>query len=337
MKTDNINEYKKRNRRFYTSIIILVGILFLLISFSLVYGNTIYSPSTVIKVLLGEDIDGAVFTIKTLRLPRTLGAVLVGFSFGMAGFVFQSILRNPLASPDIIGVSSGTSLVAVFCIIFLRVSGGIVSLVSVIAGLLVALVIYLLSSYNGFSKGKMVLIGIGTQAFFRAMTSFILLKASEYDVGSTMKWLNGSLNNVEMSEIPILLFVVILAGGGLCFHSKHLSAIELGNEYATTLGVNIKSIYPMLIALAVILVAFSTAVTGPIASVAFLSGPIASKIVGQGRVNLIPSALVGAILILGADMVGQYAFSVRYPVGVITGMLGAPFLLYLLIQMNRKG
>lgn len=330
------NGYKKRNKRYIVCLIILLAVLCILISITMIYGNTIYPPSTVIKALLGQDIDGA-FTIRTLRLPRMLGAVLVGFSFGMAGYVFQSILRNPLASPDVIGVSSGTSLVAVFCIIFLRLDGMLVSIISVVSGLIIAFLIYRLSSYNGFSQGKMVLIGIGAQAFFRALTNFVMLKASEYDVGSTMQWLSGSLNNIQLGEIPILAFVVVVGGVFLIAHKNHLIAIQLGDEYAITLGVNIKTIYPILIGFAVCLVAFSTAVTGPIASVAFLSGPIATRIVGQGRSNLIPAALVGAILILSSDLIGQYAFAVRYPVGIITGMLGAPYLLYLLIKMNQKG
>ncbi len=329
--------YKQRNRRWKISVIILCIILFVIASITMMYGNTIYSPSVVMRVLMGEDIQGATFAIKTLRLPRMLGGVLVGFAFGMSGYIFQSILRNDLASPDIIGVSSSTSLVAVFCIVFLRLDSTLTSIISVTAGLLTAFLIYRLSSYNGFSQGKMVLIGIGAQAFFKALTNLILLKASEFDVGATMQWLNGSLNNVVLSEIPTLFIVVLVCGTVLLYHGKHLGAIGLGDEYATTLGVNIRTIYPILMGFSVILVAFSTAITGPIASIAFLSGPIATRIVGNGRANIVPSALVGAILILLADFIGQNAFAVRYPVGVITGILGAPYLIYLLVRMNKKG
>ncbi len=329
--------YKQRNRRWIISVIFLSVMLFFVISITMMYGNTVYSPSTVIRVLMGEDIEGATFAIKTLRLPRVLGGMLVGFAFGMSGYVFQSILRNDLASPDIIGVSSSTSLVAVFCIVFLRLDSTVTSVISVMAGLLTAFVIYRLSSYNGFSQGKMVLIGIGAQAFFRALTNLVLLKASEFDVGATMQWLNGSLNNVTMKDIPVLFIVVIICGAVLIYHGRHLGAIGLGDDYATTLGVNIRTIYPVLMGFSVMLVAFSTAVTGPIASVAFLSGPIATRIVGNGKANIVPSALVGAILILLADFIGQNAFAVRYPVGVITGILGAPYLMYLLVRMNKKG
>ncbi len=337
IKNDLSVGYKQRNKRWNRCVIILCAILFFVISISMMYGNTIYSPGTILKVILGENIQGATFTIMSLRLPRTLAGVLVGFAFGMSGYVFQSILRNDLASPDIIGVSSSTSLIAIFCIIFLRFDSTLTSVVSVFAGLITAFIIYSLSSYNGFSQGKMVLIGIGAQAFFRALTNLVLLNASEYDVSSTMQWLSGSLNNVTLDEIPVLFMVVIICGIFLISYSKHLGAIQLGDEYATTLGVNIKTIYPILIGFSVALVAFSTAVTGPIASVAFLSGPIAKRIAGNGKSNIITAGLVGAIIVLLADFVGQNAFAVRYPVGVITGILGAPYLIYLLIKMNQKG
>ena len=330
--------YLRRQKRWKLTVFLLLLSVISLAVIMLTYGNTVYSMSTVLKVILGEEIKGATFTIKTLRIPRLLAALLTGFSFGMSGYVFQSLLKNPLASPDIIGVSSGTSAVAVFCLLLLNLDQTLVSVISVIAGIVIALFIYALSVEHGkFSTSKMILIGIGVQAMLKAFTSFLLLKASEYDVAATLQWLNGSLNNIKMDKIPRLFLVVAIATIILLSLSKHMLTIQLGEDYAVTLGVNTKTIYIVLIVSAVCLVAFSTAVTGPIASVAFLAGPIATKLAGQGKSNLLVAGLVGIVLVQASDLIGQYAFATRYPVGVITGILGAPYLLFLLIAMNKKG
>ncbi|WP_099469693.1 FecCD family ABC transporter permease [Konateibacter massiliensis] len=329
--------YTKRKRRYIAMTLTFAVLVILLSLVMLLYGNTIYSFSTVVDVLKGIETGNAAFTIQTLRLPRLLIGALAGLAFGMAGNTFQTLLRNDLASPDIIGVTSGSSVAAVFCILMLHMSGNAVSLVALISGLLVAALIFLLSQGKGFSKGRLILIGIGIQAMMHAATSFILLKSAEYDVATALRWLNGSLNGVQMKSVPSLFIVVVTVGLFITVLSRHLQVLQLGDASAITLGVKIKLTYLMLIFAAVFLVAFATSVTGPIASVAFLSGPIASKLIGKGRVNTIPAGLVGAILVLAADLVGQYALGTRYPVGVITGILGAPYMLFLLVSMNRKG
>lgn len=329
--------YRRRQRQYFLA----AGILFLmavfLAGFMLTYGKTVYSPLTVWKVLLGEQIQGASFSIRTLRLPRMLGAVLCGLAFGLAGNTFQKLLGNPLASPDIIGISSGASVAAVFGLLVLGLDGSQVSLLAVAFGLLISVLIYCLARSNGFSNGKLILTGIGVQAFLSAVLSWMLLKASEYDVPGALRWLSGSLNGVKMDDIPPLLAAVLLAGLSIALLNRHLTALQLGETYGITLGVSVNKTRLLLICCSLILVAFATSVSGPIASVAFLSGPVASKLSGEGRSNLLTSALVGAVLVLAADLAGQFAFSSRYPAGVITGLLGAPYLLFLLLRMNRKG
>ena len=179
--------------------------------------------------------------------------------------------------------------------------------------------------------------GIGMQAFLNAVISWTLLKASEYDVPSAMRWLSGSLNGVKMENVPLLIGVLAIAGGGIMLLNQHLSVMQMGEEYAQTLGAHPSRTRLLLILCALCLTAFATASTGPIASVAFLSGPIADRLTGGGKGNMVSSALVGAVLVLAADLCGQYAFPARYPVGVITGILGAPYLLFLLLRMNKKG
>ncbi|CEO32631.1 FecCD family ABC transporter permease [Paraclostridium sordellii] len=329
--------YAKRKMRMISVTLILLALTLGLCTIMLLYGKTNYPLSVVLKVLGGEQIQGASFTIGTLRLPRMLCGLLVGLAFGIAGNTFQTMLRNPLASPDIIGITSGCSIAAVFCILVLRMSGSSVSIAAVISGIIVSTLIYLLSKGSGFSGGRLILIGIGIQAMINALISFLLLKSSQYDVPSALRWLSGSLNGMSMKDIPSLFIVVTIFGGIILLLTKHLQILELGDEFATTLGVKINLVRIILILSSVFLIAFATAVTGPIAFVAFLAGPIASKLVGSGAPNVLASGLVGALLVLGADMIGQFVFSTRFPVGVITGILGAPYMLFLLICINRRG
>ena len=329
--------YYKRRARAVIANVSLIAIVLCICIMMLLYGNTNYSLDVVIRVLRGENIQGATFAIATLRLPRMLSGLLVGIAFGIAGNTFQTMLRNPLASPDIIGVTSGSSVAAVFCILVLGLSGPAVSIISVISGLLVSMLIYLLSKDISFSGSRLILIGIGIQVMLQAAISFLLLKASQYDVPGAMRWLSGSLNGMTMKGIPTLFIVVMVFGIISLLFTKYLQVLELGDEFATTLGIRLNLVRIILILSAVFLIAFATSTTGPIAFVAFLAGPIASKIVGRGSSNVLASGLVGALLVLSSDMIGQYVFSTRFPVGVITGILGAPYMLFLLICINRRG
>lgn len=341
MKTNESNAvmagYLRRQKRYLLVSFILLLITLLLAALMMTYGHTVYSPATVIRVLLGEQIQGASFTIRTLRLPRTLAAVLCGLAFGMAGSTFQKLLGNPLASPDIIGVTSGASAAAVLGILVLGLRGSTVSLLAVASGILVSGLIYVLSQGDGFSSGKLILIGIGMQAFLNATVSWMLLRASEYDVPAALRWLSGSLNGVSMESIPRLAAAVLVSGSAILMLNRHLMILTLGDAYAATLGVQVRRIRLLLILFALLLVSFAVSVTGPVASVAFLSGPVASRITGESQGNMAASALTGSVLVLASDLIGQFALPSRYPVGVITGILGAPYLLFLLLRMNRKG
>lgn len=303
----------------------------------LILGNTIYPIEVVVRTLLGEQTQGASFAINTIRLPRMVAGLFAGFAFGIAGNTFQTMLRNPLASPDVIGITSGSSAAAVFCIIILQTSGTIVSVASVIAGLATVIVIYILSRGKSFSVGRIILIGIGIQAMLNAVVSYLMVVGAEQDLPAAIRWLSGSLNGSQLHELPPLIITVLIFAPIIIVLRKHLSMLELGEQSATSLGVNTDKTRIALIFSSVCMIALATATTGPIAFVAFLSGPIAKRLVGVGFSNVIPAGLVGVNLVLMADLIGQFAFEVRYPVGIITGILGAPYLIYLLIRMNRKG
>ncbi|WP_229069128.1 iron chelate uptake ABC transporter family permease subunit [Actinoplanes sp. DH11] len=327
----------RRNRRRRTVIGVLGGAVVAMFAVSLMVGQTFYPPGDVLRVILGETVPGASFTVGELRLPRAVLALVTGLCFGMGGVTFQSMLRNPLASPDIIGISSGASAAAAFAIIVLDLGEAGVSAFAIGAGLGVALLIYVLSFKDGVAGTRLVLIGIGMAAMLDSATAYVLNQAGQWDLQAAMRWLNGSLNGSTWDEtLPVVIALVVLAPI-LLSQARDLSMLQLGDDTAAALGTRLERTRLIAIVAAVGLIAFATSATGPIAFVAFLAGPIAARLVGPGGSPLIPSALVGALLVLLADFLGQYAFDVRFPVGVITGVLGAPYLIYLLVRTNRAG
>ncbi|WJY27215.1 FecCD family ABC transporter permease [Sporosarcina trichiuri] len=328
---------KQRARRFRLVTISLAALAAVLCGTMLMLGNTIYPLGTVLRALSGEQIPGASFAVSTIRLPRMLAGLFAGFAFGLAGTVFQTMLRNPLANPNVIGITTGSSAAAVFCIVILHTSGAVVSAVSVAAGLATVVLIYLLSRGRTFSIGRLILVGIGIQAMLDALISYLLLIGAEQDLPAAFRWLSGSLNGSKMDQLPPLLIAVLIGTPVVLVLSKQLSILELGEQAAASLGVRTDFTRIVLIVASVIMISIATATTGPIAFVAFLSGPIAKRLVGAGFSAVIPAGLVGVNLVLAADLIGQFAFTARYPAGVITGIIGAPYLIYLLIRMNRKG
>jgi iron complex transport system permease protein len=304
---------------------------------TLMVGRTFYPPGDVVRVVLGQDVPGASFTVGRLRLPRAVLAVVAGLSFGLAGVTFQTMLRNPLASPDVIGITSGASAAAVFAIVALSLSGTAVSLTAIVAALGVALLVYTLAFKDGVAGTRLILIGIGVAAMSKSITSYVLSKAGAWDFAEALRWLTGSLNGTTWdATVPALLALAVL-GPVLLARTRDLAALQLGDDTASALGVRLERTRVVAIVAAVGLIAFATAACGPIAFVSFLAGPIAARLVGPNGSLLVPAALVGALLVLVADLAGQFAFGTRFPVGVVTGVLGAPYLLYLIARSNRVG
>lgn len=328
---------RQRYRRWLLVTGLLAALAFMLCCAMLLLGNTIYPIKDVIRALSGEQLQGATFAVNTIRLPRMLAGLFAGFAFGLAGNVFQTMLRNPLANPDIIGITSGSSTAAVFCIIILHTSEAVSSVASVISGLATVLLIYILSRGKSFSVGRLILIGIGIQAMHASVVSYLMLVGAEQDLPAALRWLSGSLNGSQMHQLPPLIISIFILAPIVIALGKHLSMLELGEQTAASLGVNTDKTRIALIFSSVCMLALATAITGPIAFVSFLAGPIAKRLVGVGFSNVIPAGLVGVNLVLAADLIGQFAFVTRFPVGIITGILGAPYLIYLLIRMNRKG
>ncbi|WP_430784071.1 FecCD family ABC transporter permease [Actinoplanes sp. G11-F43] len=327
----------RRGRRRRAVLTVLVVAIAAIFAVSLMVGQTFYTPGEVLRVVLGETVPGASFTVGELRLPRAVLALITGLCFGIGGVTFQTMLRNPLASPDIIGISSAAGAAAAFAIIVLNLSETGVSTFAITAALGVAVIIYVLSFKDGVAGTRLVLIGIGIAAMLNSATSYILNQAGQWDLQAATRWLNGSLNGSTWDEVVPVLLALVVFGPILLAQARNLTMLRLGDDTAAALGTRLERTRMISIVAAVGLIAFATSATGPIAFVAFLAGPIAARMVGPGGSPLIPSALVGSLLVLLADFLGQFAFDTRFPVGVITGVLGAPYLIFLLVRTNRAG
>jgi len=328
---------RARTRRRVIVTAIIAAAVFAVFALSLMVGNTFYGPDKVLRVILGEQVSGASFTVGELRLPRAVLGLLAGLCFGIAGVTFQTMLRNPLASPDIIGISSGASAAAVIGIIVFSVNETAVSFLALAAALVTAGAIYLLANRRGFAGTRLILIGIGVAAMLDSVIAYVLSRAAAWDLQTAMQWLTGSLNGASWEKVaPVAIACAVLVPVFLA-QERNLALLRFGDDSAAALGVGVQRTRVVLVLAAVGLLAFATAATGPIAFVALMAGPITARMLGAGASLTLPSGLVGALLVLVADLVGQFAFDNRYPVGVITGVIGAPYLVFLLIRTNRSG
>lgn len=327
-----------RSRRHALIVAILMAATLALCALDIMAGERWYSPSEVWAVATGAASGGAAFSIGQIRLPRAILALLAGLAFGAAGRTSQLMLRNQLASPDIIGITSGSSAAAVIAILVWGWSGMAVNILALVAGLATALLVFLLAGSGSAQGGRLILIGIGMSAMFTAITNYVQLRANIYDIADAMRWLSGSLASASWDQIPLFGVAVLILGAVLALYDRDLGALRLGDEAAAGLGVPVARTRLIMLLALVALVAFASAATGPIAFASFLAGPITARLVGRSDRNLVAaSALMGAVLVLGADILAQHAFPTTLPVGVVTGVVGAPYLLLQLLRINARG
>ncbi|MBP2268690.1 iron complex transport system permease protein [Pseudarthrobacter sp. PvP004] len=296
----------------------------------------------------GEKIPGASFIVMEHKLPRAVVGTMIGIAFGLAGALFQTMLRNPLASPDIIGISYGASAAAVTAIVIFGASGAVVSWAALGGALGVAAIIYAISrngsGAGGGSRGnaagnRLILAGVGIAAALHAVVNFLMTRADIRTAADALIWLNGSLNSSNWERAGVLGVSLLVLLPAVIALAGPLRILELGDDAAAGLGIKVNAARLGLVLTAVGLAAVATAAAGPVAFVAFLAGPIARRIVRKP--SLPASALTGALIVLMADFLASNIAPVILdgtvlPVGVITGALGAPFLLWLLVTSNRK-
>jgi iron complex transport system permease protein len=325
---------RSRRRRLVLccALAVLVAVL---LAVNILLGSYTVTIPDFLRMLGGQRIPGASFIVMENKLPRALTATMVGACFGVAGAIFQTMLRNPLASPDIIGISYGASASAVVAIVFLGAGGLAVSAAAIAGALVVAALISWLSRSRGGSG--LILSGIGVAALLQAVVTFLLQRADVRTAQEALVWLVGSLNasNWDRTGALALGLLVLLPAAALL--SRSLRSLQLGEDTATALGSSVPLSRTALTILGVLLAAVATAAAGPVSFVAFLSAPIARRL-NAGAPSLLVAALVGAAIVLGSDFLAANLLPhTALPVGVVTGALGAPFLLWLLASTNRNG
>lgn len=333
-----------RPRQFFMSIG-LIALVVILAAVSLGLGDYPISPLKVARIVAtngGTRIEHLV--IFDWRMPRTLTAVLVGSALGISGALTQSVTRNALASPDILGITTGASAAAVTVIVLGGGSSGIVGWLSdvgipvaaLIGALLTGTVIWILAYRRGVDPFRLVLAGIVISALLTAFINFLMTRAKLEDAASAQMWLAGSLNSADWSRVRPVLAVVVLLTPLFVWITFQLFANVLGPDVARGLGQNVTAVQALLLVLSVVLAAMAVAAAGPIGFVAFVSPQVARLLCGRDTPPLIASGLFGASLLLAADIVTQTWLPVELPVGLLTSAVGGLFLIYLLITTNRK-
>ncbi|HWI73169.1 MAG TPA: iron chelate uptake ABC transporter family permease subunit [Baekduia sp.] len=301
-------------------------------------GDYAIPPAGVVRALLGHGDQATAFVVETLRLPRALTALLAGAALGAAGAIFQSIARNPLASPDIIGFTAGSATAAVFAITVIGGGTATVASGSIAGGLLTALLVYGLAFRGGVHGYRLVLVGIGISATLEAVTSYLLTRGKIEDVQAASVWLTGSLNGRGWEHVwpTAIALAALLPATALL--QRELKMIELGDDTARALGVAVERSRRAVLIVGVLLTAVATAACGPVTFVALAAPQIARRLTAATGPGVLSAALMGAVLLLAGDVAAQRLFpSTPLPVGVMTGAVGGLYLIWLLASEARKG
>lgn len=307
--------------------------------FTLGAGTVTLSAGDVLAALTGSADAGTQFVVRELRLPRLLLAIVVGAMFGMSGALFQSLVRNPLGSPDIVGFTQGASLAAVFALLVVGSGSQLVLAGSAIAGgLLAAAVVLRLGSADGaLHPTRLVLVGIGVGAMLSSITTWLIATGELGQARGAALWLTGTLNGRGWPQLaPALVLLVILTPIALA-QTRRLNVLALGDDAAVGLGLRLLASRRMIIACAVALAAVATASAGPIPFVALAAAPIARRVLGSAGPAVGGAALTGALIVVVSDAVAQRISEAGpLPVGVVTGAAGGCFLAWLLLTEWRS-
>lgn len=292
----------------------------------------------VVRTLLGDGNPGQEFIVNELRLPRVLVGLLVGASLGLGGALFQAVTRNPLGSPDVLGLGQGATAGALVMIVLFSGSAAQVTVGALVGGLATGLAIYLLAWKRGVHGYRLVLVGIGVSAIVTAVNGYLLTVSDIVDAARALVWMTGSLNGRDWEQVwPLLgvcavLVPLVLAGG------RGLRMMEMGDDVANALGVRVERVRALLMVAAVLLVATATAAAGPVGFVSLTAPQLARRLTRSPGPNLPASLCMGAALLVTADWASQRAFGAdQLPVGVVTGVLGGAYLLWLLVAERRAG
>ncbi|PNG21027.1 FecCD family ABC transporter permease [Streptomyces cahuitamycinicus] len=322
--------------------LLLAAAAFLVFCVSIGVGDFPIGLPQVIRTLLGRGEQVDEFVIMDLRMPRALAGLVVGIALGVSGAITQSIARNPLASPDVLGITTGASAVAVFLV---TVSGGAAAAVTDTVGLSAAalagglgtgLLVYFLAWRRGIDGFRLILIGISVSAVMEAVTTWLLVSADIRDVAQAQAWLVGSLDDRSWSEVQVALWgtlVLLVVVAAVAFQFKPM---HFGDEVAAGLGVRYAAVRAVLLLCAVLLAGVAVSAAGPVPFVALVAPQVAMRLARCPTPPMLASGLVGALLLIGSDLVARAVLPVSLPVGVVTAAIGGPFLVYLLVRANLR-
>ncbi len=330
------------------ALLVLVGALLALLVvfvFNVGLGEYQISPMQVLGTLFGGGDRSDQLIIFELRVPRSLTGLLVGAALGLAGAITQAIARNPLASPDILGVTWGASAAATAMVVFSGSLGSVsasvesvgLPIVALAGGMVSGLAVYALAYRGGVDSFRLVLVGVGVGALATNATYWLLTVGDVNDAGRAMVWLNGSLNARGWEHVtPVAIALAVLVPVTL-IGAHVLGALQFDDDTVRALGVRMNLSRGLLLLAAVMLASVATAAAGPIAFVALATPQVALRLAHTPRPPLLTSMVLGAVLVVGSDVIARTAFgTLELPVGIITAILGAPYLIYLLIRRYRE-
>lgn len=300
-------------------------------------------PRVLEVIFQGEGSRLEKLVVLEWRMPRVATAIAVGCALGLSGALTQTVTRNALASPDILGITTGASAMAV-TIIILGSSGGFagwlagigIPLAALLGAILSATVIWALAWRRQADSYRLVLVGIIITALLSSYINFLMVRADLRDASQAKFWLTGSLARSEWSTTTPIAVLVIVCAPLLAWISYQTLATTLGPDLARALGQRVNAVQVAMLALAVALAAVAVSAAGPIGFIAFVAPQVALRLCGVPNPPLVASALTGAVLLLGADIVTQAILPVELPVGIVTSALGGIFLIYLLVQRTRS-
>lgn len=304
--------------------------------FAVIYGPFPIRPEQVFSVMFSPQETLEQIILLDVRMPRVVMAIVVGGLLGMAGSIFQALMRNPLASPDVLGFNAGAAFGALLTI-FLFSSAAFVFWGAVVGGIVTAIVVVALSWRRGLDLYRLIMVGIGIGFTLLACSDFLITQLDIQRASDMAKWLVGSLGYVERGDVPLaVLAFVVLASFGIVLQYA-LDRIAFDEDLATGLGLKVTALRLTLVVVAVVMAATTVAIAGLIPFVAFVSGPIARQLARTPSSALILAALVGMLVMLLADMPARTLItSFQVPTGVFTALVGAPYLIWLLARQAKR-
>ncbi|MEV7597293.1 iron chelate uptake ABC transporter family permease subunit [Kitasatospora sp. NPDC089797] len=305
---------------------------------SLGSGSYSLGPGEVLRALTGGGTPAEDFIVNQLRLPRVVTALLVGAALALAGALFQSVVRNPLGSPDVLGFTQGAAVGALLVVV---AGGGSLALAggAVAGGVVTGAAVCALAWRGGLHGGRLVLVGIGAAAVLTGISGYLITRARLTEAARALLWLTGSLDGRGWGDaLPLAVALAVLLPVLLCGCARPLRMLELGDDPAQALGVRVGPLRLLLIGSAVLLSSLAAAAAGPVSFVALTAPQLAKRLTRSPGPNLTVSTLVGATLLVTADWLAQHLFGTRQlPVGVVTGVLGGGYLVRLLAVERRAG